>query len=152
MSAATVRQDLIASYQRNKLTQLGGIARGRCITVDVDGGVYGCDLFAASYQKLESPSMRGGLAEMRMGAIDGRGFARRYASFPAAVRRARIFDRKDRKYSAYGRCRECRYFTDCMLCPACIPRVPGNSDPDRVSDFCCAFNLVSLKYRYRAKP
>ena len=82
-----------------------GSPAGRSLTVDVDGEVYGCDLFAASYQKLESSSMRGGLEGLRMGAIGGRGFARRHASFPAAVRRARIFDRKDRKYSAYGRCR-----------------------------------------------
>lgn len=124
-----------------------GIARGRSVAVDVDGKAYGCELFASSHQKLESPALRGGLAGLRMGTIGSRGFARRHASFPEAVRRARIFDRKDGKHSAYGRCGECEYFTRCMICPACIPRVPRNGDPDRVSDFCCAFSRVSIKYR-----
>jgi sulfatase maturation enzyme AslB (radical SAM superfamily) len=150
MPVVNLRNTVDHSARARKRPPMCGIARGTRFTVDVDGEVYGCDLFAASYQRLVSSSMRGGLAGMRMGTIGVRGFALRHASFPAAVRRARIFDRKDRKYSAYGRCNDCIYFTHCLLCPACIPRVPGNSDPDRVSDFCCAFSQVSMKYRERS--
>jgi len=126
-----------------------GIGHGRGITVDVDGQVYGCSMFVGSYLKLDSPLLRGRVEGMRLGRIDDPGLARRLTSFPAAVRRAGMFHRKDRKHSAYGKCGECRYLARCFLCPASIGFVPGNDDPDRVSDLCCAFNLVSLKYRER---
>jgi uncharacterized protein len=126
-----------------------GLGRGRGITVDVDGEVYGCSMFAGSYVKLDSPLLRGRVEGMRLGRIDDHGLSRRLTSFPAAVRRAGMFHRKDRKHSAYGRCGECRYLARCFVCPASIGFVPGNDDPDRVSDLCCAFNLVSLKYQKR---
>ena len=127
-----------------------GIARGTGIVVDVDGEVYGCNLLVGSYQEFGSDSMRDRLNELRMGRVDDPALGRRLASFPSAVKRERIFNRKDRKYSAYGTCRECRWFDRCFMCPACIARVPGSSDPDRVSDFYCAFNQIALKYRSRA--
>jgi len=127
-----------------------GIARGTGIIVDVDGEVYGCNLLVGSYQEFGSDSMRDRLNELRMGRVDAPALGRRFASFPSAVKRERIFNRKDKKYSAYGACRDCRWFDRCFMCPACIARVPGSSDPDRVSDFYCAFNQVALKYRSRA--
>jgi sulfatase maturation enzyme AslB (radical SAM superfamily) len=127
-----------------------GIARGTGIVVDVDGEVYGCNLLVGSYQEFGSDSMRDRLNELKMGRVDDPALGRRFASFPSAVRRERIFNRKDKKYSAYGACRDCRWFDRCFMCPACITRVPGSSDPDRVSDFYCAFNQVALKYRSRA--
>jgi sulfatase maturation enzyme AslB (radical SAM superfamily) len=126
-----------------------GLSNGRGIAVDVDGRVYGCSMFAGSYTKLDSPLLRGCVAGLGLGRIDDPGLARRFAAFPAAVRRARMFHRKDRKRSAYGRCAGCKYLARCFVCPSSIGFVPGNGDPDRVSDLCCAFNMVSLKYRER---
>ncbi len=126
-----------------------GLSRARGIAVDVDGGVYGCSMFAGSYTKLDSPLLRGCVEGMRLGRIDDPGLGRRLAAFPAAVRRARMFHRKDRKHSAYGRCAGCEYLARCFVCPSSIGFVPGNDDPDRVSDLCCAFNMVSLKYKER---
>ncbi len=128
---------------------LCGIGRLRSITVDVDGEVCGCSMFAGSYTRIDSPVLQRRLAGMSLGRIDDPGLFRRYALFPAAVRRAGIFHRRNRKRSAYGRCEDCRYAARCFVCPASICFVPGNDDPDRVSDFCCAFNRVSLKYRKR---
>ncbi len=128
---------------------LCGAARAAGITVDVDGEVYGCSMFARSYLDVESPLLRACVEAMRLGRIDDPGLSRRLASHPAAVRRAGIFHRKDRKRSAHARCAECRYLDRCFVCPACIAFAPGNGDPDRISDFCCAFNQAALKYQDR---
>ena len=86
---------------------------------------------------------------MRMGSVHDPRFARRHAAFPEAARQARMFDHKEEKHSSYGRCGDCRYVDQCSLCPGSIAHVPGNKDPDRVPDFCCAFNLIYLKHRER---
>lgn len=125
------------------------LAQGDILTVDVDGQTYGCPVLAASYQKFAACSLHDRWAAMRMGSIHDPCFAQRHAAFPEATRRTRMFDRKEDKYSAYGRCGECRYFDACSVCPGSIVHVPGNKDPNRVSDFCCAFNLIALKHRER---
>jgi hypothetical protein len=35
------------------------------------------------------------------------------------------------------------------VCPTSIGHIPGNTDPDRVPDNLCAYNLVSLAYKDR---
>jgi sulfatase maturation enzyme AslB (radical SAM superfamily) len=127
-----------------------GLVRGTAVTIDADGEAYGCNLLVSSYQDFGSASMRDRVEKLRLDRVDDPAFARRLACFPAAVGRARIFHRKDRKHSGYGRCAECRWLDECSMCPACILHVPGNSDPDRVSDFYCAFNRVLAKHRRRA--
>ncbi len=126
-----------------------GIGRMRSITVDVDGTVYGCSMLAGSFTRLSSPVLRRRVEKMRLGAIDDPLFPRRRASFAGAVRRAGMFHHKERKRSAYGACGDCTYLTRCFVCPASIGFIAGNDDPDRVSDFCCAFNRIALKYRDR---
>lgn len=145
-----LRNDEEPQPRTPKRPPMCGVFRGTGITLDVDGEVYGCNLLVGSYQDFGSPSMRDRLEKLRLGRVDDPALGRRLASFPTAVENSRIFHRKDRKYSAYGRCKECRWFDRCFMCPACILHVPGSDDPDRVSDFYCAFNRVSLKYRERA--
>jgi sulfatase maturation enzyme AslB (radical SAM superfamily) len=126
-----------------------GVGRGETLAVDVDGQVYGCVTFAESYQTFPTEFLRRRLSAMRMGGVASASFRDRLSAYPAATRAAEIFDRKADKYSAYGRCGECRYLRDCAVCPVSIGHIPGNDDPRRVPDFACAFNLVSLKYRAR---
>ena len=126
-----------------------GVVKGEGLTVDVDGQAYGCAVFANSYQHFHSQFLRRRLDTMRMGRIDDPEFPKRYASFPEAARRSGLFHHKENKYSSYRRCGECSYITHCSVCPVSIGHIPENSDPDRVSDFCCAYNLVALKYRDR---
>jgi sulfatase maturation enzyme AslB (radical SAM superfamily) len=126
-----------------------GIGRARGVTVDVDGEVYPCAMFASSYARPCSPRLDRLLEGMRLGRIADPALPHRLSTLAAAARRAGIFHRKDRKRSAYERCGECEYLDRCFICPASIRFVPGNGDPDRVPDFCCAFNLVALKYRER---
>lgn len=126
-----------------------GIVHGGGLVVDVDGQAYGCTVHASSYQEIHSPFLRMCLGKMQMGAIGDEGFAARYAAFPDAARSTGLFHNKGRKHSAYGQCGECRHLGRCSVCPTSIGHIPGNSDPDRVPDFYCAYNLVSLKYRER---
>jgi len=128
---------------------LCGIAQGKGFAADVDGQAYGCAAIAGSYQEFASPFMRDRLDPMRMGSIHDPALVARFASFPEAVRRAGMFHCKENKHSTYRRCRDCEFLAACSVCPASIGHLPGNADPDRMNDFCCAFNMASLKYRER---
>ena len=126
-----------------------GLTQGKGLIVDADGYAYGCAMIAGSYQEFASPFMRERLEPLRLGSIHDPVLAERFAFFPEAVRRAGMFHDKAKKRSAYRRCADCDYLAVCSVCPASIGHVPGNADPDRLNDFCCAFNLASLKYRER---
>lgn len=126
-----------------------GVGQGETLTVDVDGQVHGCMTFATSMQKLPSEFLRTRLDAMKMGDVRDPAFAGRLGAYPEAARRAEIFNHKELKHSSYGVCRDCRYFDECGVCPASIGHIPGNTDPHRVPDFLCAFNLVALEYRRR---
>lgn len=138
-----------ASIHTGGARPMCGIGRLSGIAVDVDGEVNACSMFAGSYAKFDSHVLRGCVEGLRLGKIDDPALSHRLTAFRASVRRAGIFYRKDRKYSAYSRCGECEYLARCFVCPAAICFVPDSDDPNRISDFCCAFNLVSLKYQKR---
>ena len=124
-----------------------GVMKGKSVVVDVDGQVYGCVLFAESYQKFRSSLLKTCLGPLKMGDLRDPDFWQRRAAFPKAARKAEIFDHKGKKYSSYGRCGKCRYIGRCSVCPVSIGYDTKNTDPHRVPDFICAFNMVALKYR-----
>jgi sulfatase maturation enzyme AslB (radical SAM superfamily) len=126
-----------------------GVGGGEALAVDVDGQVTGCVTFAGSYQRLPSDLLEGHLAAMRMGDVRDEALPRRLALYPEAARAAGIFNGKHKKRSSYARCGECRFLEDCSVCPTSIGHIPGNTDPDRVPDHLCAYNLVSLAYKQR---
>lgn len=133
--------------RERSLRPVCGVGRGRTLTVDLDGQVYGCVMFAESYQKFPSDFLGQRLGAMRLGHVSDPQLAERLAAYPEATRQAEIFDHLEEKYSAYGRCSECEYLSTCSFCPVSIGHQPGNTDPRRVPDFLCAFNLVFGKYR-----
>lgn len=116
-------------------------------TVDVDGTVYACGVFAESFQRLETPLLRQAARVMRLGRLTDPEFRSAYDRFPGQVVSLPMFAAKSGKYSSYGRCNECEHFDGCVVCPAAVGH--GGSDPDRVPDFYCAWKQVSLKYRSR---
>jgi sulfatase maturation enzyme AslB (radical SAM superfamily) len=124
------------------------VGRGESLVVDVDGEIVACPLFAESFQTL-SPFLRRRLDPMRLGSVHEPGLPSRLAVLPAAARAARIFDRKQDKYSSYRSCGRCRFARTCHVCPVSIGWIPGNDDPNRIPDHFCAFNMVSLKWRER---
>lgn len=126
-----------------------GVAQGETPAVDVDGQVHGCLMFVDSYQKFPTKFLRTRLETMRMGDLRDPQLPQRLAAYPAAAEAAGIFHDKQDKYSSYGRCGECRYLGKCGVCPVSIGHQPGNTDPNRIPDFQCAYNLVSLKHRAR---
>jgi len=127
---------------------------GRVLAVDVDGQVHGCAVFIESYQKFAAPLPRASVEALRMGDFRAPQFPRRLAMYPGAARETGLFHGKRDKYSSYGRCGECRFLDECSVCPASTGNIPGNTDPRRIADFPCAYNLVALKYRekFPAQP
>jgi hypothetical protein len=106
-------------------------------------------MFVDSYQKFPTAFLRKRLDAMRMGDLRDPDLPQRMSAYPVAAREAGIFHNKQDMYSTYGRCGECRFLSECSLCPVSIGHQPGNTDPHRIPDFQCAYNLVSLKYRER---
>ncbi len=126
---------------------LCGVGHGETPAVDVDGQMHGCVMFVDSYQVFPTTFLRSRLEAMRMGHISDPQLPSRMATYPAAARAAGIFHSRQEKYSSYGQCRDCHFMTTCAICPVSIGHQPGNTDPHRIPDFLCAYNLVSLKYR-----
>jgi hypothetical protein len=126
-----------------------GVGRGETPAVDVDGQVHGCLMFVDSYQKFPTTFLRTRLGAMRMGDLRDPRLPQRMAAYPSAAKAAGIFHNKQDKYSSYARCGECRFLATCSVCPVSIGHQLGNTDPNRIPDFQCAYNLVSLKYRER---
>jgi hypothetical protein len=126
-----------------------GVGGGQALTLDVDGQLTGCVLFARSYQRFPETPIGRAVGALQLGHVRDPGLADRLSCYGEAVQRIGVFNRRGRKYSAYGRCAACRYRAECYFCPVCIIHQPGNDDPDRVPDFVCAFNRVSAKYRRR---
>jgi radical SAM protein with 4Fe4S-binding SPASM domain len=122
------------------------VADAEKLAVDVDGQVLGCVTFAESYQTFPTTFLRSRLEALRMGEIVDSALIDRMAAYPAAMRASGLFHDKRTKYSSYGQCGECQYLDTCGFCPVSIGHQPGNTDPNRVPDFLCAFNLVSQKY------
>jgi radical SAM protein with 4Fe4S-binding SPASM domain len=124
-------------------------AEGRSVTVDVDGQVYPCPTFAESYQTFPDTPLRRHLMAMRLGDIRDPELSNRLRALPAAAEAAGVFHSKETKYSSYGRCADCRFFATCLVCPMSVAHDPDHADPNRLPDFLCAFNQVTLKYRER---
>jgi radical SAM protein with 4Fe4S-binding SPASM domain len=115
--------------------------------VDVDGQVYGCVMFAESFQSFPNGMLQQCLEPMRLGNIRSPAFRKRLEKYPAAAAAAGIFTDKEEKRSSYRSCRGCRFLYQCSVCPVSIGHIPGNTDPNRVPDLQCAFNLAVLTAR-----
>jgi uncharacterized protein len=126
-----------------------GVGSGKTLAIDVDGQVSGCVTFAESYQRFPTELLKSRIESMRLGDVRDPALPRRLALYPEAVRAAGLFDGKQHKHSSYGRCGECRYLSDCNVCPTSIGHIPGNTDPHRVPDNACGYQLAALSYRDR---
>lgn len=146
-----------APFQKNEVDEshedrgsaMCGAVTARNPTIDVDGQVYGCVLFAESFQTIQDGLLKDSLTPLRLGDLRAPGFSRRFEGYSAAARAAEIFTDKQKKYSSYRRCEGCPYLHACSVCPVSIGHIPGNADPHRVPDLQCAFNLVVLTARER---
>jgi uncharacterized protein len=124
-----------------------GAPSGRTLAIDVDGNITGCTMFAESYQQFPTDFLKTRLATMRLGKLRDLEFKRKLALYPEVARATGLFHNKHEKYSSYGNCRDCAYVLECGICPTSIGHIPGNSDPNRVPDLQCAYNLTALRYR-----
>jgi sulfatase maturation enzyme AslB (radical SAM superfamily) len=125
---------------------LCGIVRGHPATVDVDGQVYACATVVPSYQKLNQTLISEWKPLFRIGHISDEDLAMP-SQATERLKQAEILVGKQNKYSSLSKCRDCVYFGRCFICPVATARIPGNEDPNRVSDFICGFNRTSHKYQ-----
>lgn len=123
------------------------VADRRQVVVDVDGRLYGCVLFAESYQRFPTEFLRQRLERLRMGDVFAPNLAARIDAFSEAARATDLLRAKEDKHSSYARCAECEYLESCEICPGSIGHQPNNEDPARMPDFPCAVTRVALKYR-----
>lgn len=126
-----------------------GVGRGDVLAVDPDGLAHGCATWTDLGGFGSDDSLRSRFETVALGAIDDPAFPQRYASFPRRVSRMGIVGGKEKKYSSYGKCGECRHLSVCSVCPTSIVHIPGNTDPDRVPDYPCAFNIVAAEAHER---
>lgn len=126
-----------------------GVGTGRSLTVDVDGSVTGCVMFARSYQRFPDTRLGAALASLGLGRIGQRDLPDRVASYGRAVEATGLFNNRLRKWSSWGRCSACRFRAGCVLCPCAIAHAGTDDDPDRIPDFICAFNRVACRYQAR---
>ena len=123
------------------------VVAGNSLAVDVDGTVSGCVLFAPSIQAYESELLRECHPVMVLGNVSDPDAGARMAAFPDEARTLPIISEKEKKYSSYRRCADCRFFAACVTCPTSIGFAEGNADPHRVPDYYCAFNYTALASR-----
>ena len=124
-------------------------AVGKKVTVDVDGQAYTCPMLAESFQTFPDTPLRQRLIAMRLGDIRDRAFPDRLRGLPAAARRTGIFARSKTRHSSYGRCASCEFVPTCRACPMSVARDPEHTDLNRVPDYLCAFNRITLAHRAR---
>jgi len=119
-----------------------GVGRCQGVVVDVDGAATACSSFIKSVQSVQSTLHGEVLGVAGIGNIRDLGFPGRLAACRDRIRNHPIFNQKIGKRSSYGVCRECRFLKSCFVCPDSIVHIPGNTDPHRIPDNQCGFNLV----------
>ena len=133
-----------ASGPRPATRAMCEVVDGGSLAVDVDGTVAGCTLFAPSIRAAETPLLAECRSVMSLGSVLEPGLGDRLAKFRRDASLLDVVSRKEEKYSSYRKCGECRFFGACVICPVSIGRAEGNSDPNRVPDYYCAFNYAAL--------
>jgi sulfatase maturation enzyme AslB (radical SAM superfamily) len=146
------RRNLAERHQERNGRAVCGIERAESLAVDVDGQVHGCLALAESVQAFSSQDLENKVRSLRLGEIGSPELPRRLAAYAQAVRAAHIFHNKQDRYSSYGRCRDCAEVATCGVCPITLGSAAEEADFERVSDFACAFHLVTQRYRKRFPP
>jgi sulfatase maturation enzyme AslB (radical SAM superfamily) len=146
---SNLRRPRTVRSRRRKDLPMCGATRGRRVVVDVDGSCYGCSLFIGSVQR----SPRGLLADcarvMNLGHLESIRAARGRTKLAREIRSVRPFFNKESKRSSVGRCRDCGFLTECVVCPAAIGYAEANLDADFIPELQCAFNRAVLQARHR---
>jgi len=134
---------------RPRLTVMCGLSEGDGVFVDVDGDVFACPAFGGDPAAPAGELLREAREATCVGNIREAGLVQRLSVSRAAMREVSMLNQREAKYSSYGRCAECEERASCQVCPASIGHIPGSTDPHRVPDLQCAFNLAAGKHSRR---
>ncbi len=123
------------------------------LAIDADGERFPCVMATRAYAGRAPAVMRAHLAALvsvRQGggppAATGAASSGEPRHRPAALR---LFQRPSGRYSSYGRCADCAWAADCLVCPLAPVMEASWDDPFRVPDFLCAFWRTLLEHRAR---
>jgi hypothetical protein len=122
---------------------------GDALTMDLDGQLYTCSLFAESYQKFQPGSLMEQLSKVKLGDVRDPEVRNRRAALAKSTRIENARASLKSCSSIYGNCDECEYYGRCLVCPVSVWQASSTTDCRRIPDFICAFNRVALKYRDR---
>ncbi len=114
---------------------------GSSYTVDPDGHVWACPLFAESLQRLP-PAAREAARVFDLGHVADPGLQQRLDGMRSQAKTVPVLTRRADKYSSYGQCRDCDFLPDCQVCPASICHTSDHQQFNRVPDMLCAFNQI----------
>lgn len=117
--------------------------------VDSDGRIYGCVCMAGSVRHPAGVFLATRLAPFMVGHIESPLLEVRWREYPQRTVNVDLFTCRNQKHAAWGWCRDCRQFGECVVCPLATGYMRDNHDPHRVPDFICAFNRVALDYAAR---
>lgn len=123
-----------------------GAGYGKGLCVDSGGRAWTCPMFARSMGRL-SPLAQKVSRAVGLGDVRDPSLRERLAKLPERTASLRLLTDREGKHSCYGRCKECEFIRDCVICPGAVSLEPGNTDPDRVPDIQCEFNRATLGAR-----
>ena len=123
-----------------------GAGEGAGICVDTDGMAWTCPFFTGS-SSAKSALRDEASRTMGLGGVRDRALAERVGALPEKAAALRLMTRRREKFSSFGPCRDCTYLSECFLCPAAVSHQPGNTDPDRIPDFFCAYTKATCRAR-----
>jgi sulfatase maturation enzyme AslB (radical SAM superfamily) len=134
------------SGARRRRTALGSCSAGvgEALTVDVDGQVTACAMFAASYGALPATPLGARLAGLALGRVTDPDLGRRLEEHQARARATGLFAAHRTRNE---RCRRCEIRTECLICPASVAHILDNDDPRAVPPLPCAFNRLAARHR-----
>jgi sulfatase maturation enzyme AslB (radical SAM superfamily) len=118
------------------------------VTVDADGSLSSCLVATRTYAPAPPATLGEAVRFLRHLAEE----ERPADETDATDSRLDVLRASAARYSLHGRCDQCRFQSECRVCPLSAVREAGWADPLRVPDFVCAFNHALLAERDRFPP
>jgi uncharacterized protein len=146
------RREIGARGRRASRTWCCTAPLGHSLTVDVDGGVFPCAIFARSCQAFPDPKVRGLVSGLALGDVRDPALPARLRGLASACNRSGLFAPKRRQHSGGRPCGTCRHRAACRVCPAARVMARRVGEVDEVPACLCAFNKALSRCRRRFPP
>jgi sulfatase maturation enzyme AslB (radical SAM superfamily) len=119
---------------------------GKALSVDVDGQVYPCALFARSYQAF-APGIDERVRLLSMGDVRDPLLPGRLAALPDACRASGLFAPKRLQHSGERACATCRERSHCVICPVARVKRSSADDVNDIPRYLCTCERILGAHR-----